>query len=199
MIIGLNSKVILFYRAYDAVPYCPTGFTITFWMRVLGTAVDKTIVIIDQASGGRAGINIYTYDNKLKVWLQMLSKGFYTSLESPECPIEPFSRRWQFIGLTYDPVTEQPYVRCNDYQIAINPQSDTSSTAAGFGFGHHAESTFLLDDIVYIPKFSSGSAFSFIQNKSKFFIFYIYFSSFISKRENEKKCEVKLSLYYKSF
>jgi len=78
---------------------------------------------------------------------------------------EQFSRRWTFIALTYDPVTDKAYARCNYVHIEMTPQVYSSTVTGDFWFG--GPKKFLLDEVFYLSKFSNEQALSTIQNTSK--------------------------------
>jgi len=104
----------------------------------------------------------------LIIYLDMLTRKFSRALTSSECPTEPFSRRWHFIALTYDPTADKAYARCNDFQVALNPGSESSSPTGSFKFG--SPDKFLIDEVFYVSKFSTEHALTTIQNMSKFIL-----------------------------
>jgi len=137
----------------------------------LVTADTTNVNFASQSYGTMAGLIMYTYNTRFELYLKLNSKRFFGKLTRPQCATESFPRRWNFIGLTYDPVTSQAHARCNDYQVVMTPTVGTATTAGPFIFGRDIDiKNFLLDDIVYLPRFSDDFAFRFIQNKSKLFV-----------------------------
>jgi len=159
-------KSYIFYLRLFQEPFCPTGFTLTFWFRALSFTVGTGhFNLIPQAQvAPKAGINLNTYDTTLRLYLNLFTRRFAAGIASSKCPVEQFNRRWHFIALTYDPATDKAYLRCNDIQIEIS-SSSTSSTGTGeFSFGSSYK--FLLDEVFYVSTFSNEHVLKTIQNMS---------------------------------
>ena len=150
-------------------PYCESGMTLAFWVRLLRGEENRDgyVRIIGQASDGHGGISI---------WIKpYLSKAcFYIELDVHKwrccfynIPNDLY-RQWLFLSMSLDPAPLSKMV-CfmNKKRVTRGILSGTSSgPTSQFFAGDRGK--FLLDDILYLPKFSNDEMISSFFNKSKF-------------------------------
>ena len=120
--------------------------------------------LIKQGTGGYAGVDIFIYNHRLYAYLEMSTRGFSRAISPSNCPTEPFSTSWQFIALTYDAATDSAYIKCNNFQMDMQPHTHTSNTPNSFWFGYNK---FLLDEVFYVSKFYDEQSLTKIQEMSK--------------------------------
>ena len=77
------------------------------------------------------------------------------------------TRKWSFMGMTYDPVTKDKYCFYDNEYTKMDTQSATQSAPKPLAFA--GNTPFFLDNIFYFPKYSTGDEISAIYNLSKFF------------------------------
>jgi len=122
-----------------------------------------------QGSGGYSGISIYTPNEKFYIYLEIKTTSFL--IVNQEIYEKSF-RRWTFLAITYDPETLKAYCAVNQEYSEMSPRATNQSPPNPFKFGGSGK--FFLDDILYIPKFSTEEEMSTIFNNSKF----LYHSSY---------------------
>ena len=78
------------------------------------------------------------------------------------------NRFWMFVGLTYDPVTKKAYAFLNNQytEMPIASSGTQHESGESLRFGGHAP--FMVDNVFYLPKFSTAEEISVVHEKSMF-------------------------------
>jgi len=159
--------------------YCPTGFTLAFWIRLIRT--DSTSFdIIHQSFSNRRGIKILVRSGSLNLLLK--TDKFRYQYIGPSTFLDKASRAWTFLAITYDPTsTKKLYAAVDaEYIDEFTTVSVNQVTPRVFSFGVNTGEMFMLDDIVFIPKSSTEQELSAIYNSSKFVLLYEFQMALLS-------------------
>ena len=153
------------FRAYTDNPYCTSGFTYGFWIRV--TQFDNQAssfgYIINQGQYTSGGLNIY-FGKTLGMYLELPDTVFYCGMSEFR---ELYHQQWNFLALTYDTVSKKAYCIFNDMKYGeFTSTPSTQQITNPFTFGGPVP--FFIDDVVYVPKFCTEPMMHAIYNKSKY-------------------------------
>ena len=158
-------QFLLISRTYTD-PYCATGMTMAFWVRVLRgyTNIDQVIGIMVQGTGGHQGLDIIAHRSEFTISLDLPSHHWYCRFEN--VPME-FYQNWMFVSYSYDPSTQKVVCFLNERRVEVGTTS-LSSPNSPYPIGLFGSvETMMLDDIFYIPKFSTDEMISTFYNTSK--------------------------------
>ena len=156
-------------RIYTA-PYCSGGMTLAFWVRLVrgNENRDEYFLIIGQgAEQSNAGIviNVKPYNTELNVYIKLTHnrlKCTFTNIPND------IYRQWFFLSMSFDRTPSTKMV-CfmNENRLEVTTYSATANSPSSKFFSGD-RGTFMLDDILYLPKFSTDEMIETFYKKSKF-------------------------------
>jgi len=150
-------------------PFCATGMTLSFWVRCLrGFAnVNQIIGIMSQGTGTHQGLEIVAdFKNKeFAISLELPSTHWFCRFQN--VPTE-FYQNWMFVSYTYDKSTQKLVCFLNERRLEVTTATLTSSRSPSPRALFGSIEKYLLDDVFFVPKFSTDDMISAYYNSTKF-------------------------------
>ena len=145
--------------------FCPTGFTLAFWIRALRNTDGSTTIFRYIRGTEDQLINVVVTDG-----VMILALDF--SKNNNRCEYadgEQFYNKWNFIALTWNPVNKTLACAHNENVMAatVSTISSTRPVNTGVWFGTSTASV-LFDDIVYFERTSNEETLKEIYKASKY-------------------------------
>ncbi|XP_066932388.1 uncharacterized protein [Clytia hemisphaerica] len=152
------------------MPYCAGGMTLAFWVRLLrgDENRDGFMLLIDQGAGDdNAGIAINVKPDKteINIYIKLLNNRL--KCQFTNIPNDIY-RQWFFLSMSFQRTPSTKMV-CfmNEDRVEVTTYSATTSNPPTSKFFPGDEGKFMLDDILYIPKFSTDEMISTFYDKTK--------------------------------
>ena len=160
--------LVLFHRRITTSPsgedFCPTGFTLTFWMRALRNTGSSSVTFRYIQGNQYQSINVVISGSVMKVGLDFHSDSHRCTYSDAES----FYSKWNFIALTWNP-TDKTITCAHNENVMVATKTTSSSARAvngAFFFGTSSASV-LFDDIVYFQRTSNEETLKEIYKASK--------------------------------
>ena len=139
--------------------------TLAFWVRLLrgGNDLNGVTEIMIQGAGGAAGVNIVVVSST-QLCIEIELNTYYWRLCHNSIPQTVF-REWFFLSVLFDPTTSALVSFLNEKRVVGSTTNRIMGTAHQLLFGGNQK--FLLDDVLFFPKFSTDEMISTFYNTSK--------------------------------
>uniref|UniRef100_A0A7M6DKF6 EGF-like domain-containing protein n=1 Tax=Clytia hemisphaerica TaxID=252671 RepID=A0A7M6DKF6_9CNID len=153
-----------------SVSYCAGGMTLAFWVRLLRGGEDRDGYVLIVGQGSKMSdtgivINVKPYRTEVNIYIKLSNtrlKCQFTNIPND------IYRQWFFLSMSYQKTPEKKMV-CfmNEDRVEVPASSTSASNPPASKFFPGDEGKFMLDDILYIPKFSTDEIISSYYNKTK--------------------------------